>query len=87
MGVIKTSEDQAFLVSDSSKVQENGKSNKKEKKEADSKPKQNQQTSKGTSDSKKKKKKCPYYMRGFNPDESSMCTEQYFPSTKGNDVI
>ena len=67
MGVIQTSKDQALLVTESSKVQEKGKSKNKETKEADSKPKQNQQTFEGASGSKKKKKKCPYYIRGFHP--------------------
>ena len=68
MGVIKTSEDQAFLVTDSSKVQSKGKSKKEDPKEADL----NQQTSERASDSKRKKKKCPYYMRGFLPKDSCM---------------
>ena len=62
MGVIKTSKDQALLVIDSSKVQEKGKSKKKEPKSADSKPKQNQQNFEGAFGSKKKKfekKLCP----------------------------
>ena len=42
MGVIKTTKDQAVLVTDSSKAQAKGKSKKKEPKAADSKPKQNQ---------------------------------------------
>ena len=53
MGVMKTSKDQALLVSDSSKAQEKGKSKKKEPTAADSKPKQNQQASKGAFSSKK----------------------------------
>ena len=63
MGVIKTSKDQALLVSDSSKAQEKGKSKKKEPKAADLKPKQNQQASERAFDSKKNKfgkKLCPY---------------------------
>ena len=56
MGVIQTSKDQAFSVTDSSKAQANGKSKKKEPKVADLKPKLNQQTSKGASGSKQKKK-------------------------------
>ena len=69
MGVIKTSKDQDFLVSDSSKAQEKGKSKKKEPKAADSKPKQNQQTLEGASGSKKKKFEnnlCPYYEKGYH---------------------
>ena len=56
MGVIKTSKDQALLVSDSSKAQAKGKSKKKEPKAADLNPKHNQQTLEGASDSKQKKK-------------------------------
>ena len=76
MGVIKTSKDQALLVTDSSKAQAKGKSKKKEPKAAGSKPKQNQQTSKGASGSKKnnkfKNKMCPYCMRGFHPENSCL---------------
>ena len=96
MGVVKTSKDQALLVSNSSKAQEKGKSKKKDPKVVDSKPKKNQQTSEVASDSKKKKKKCPYCMRGFHPEDQctkktldqmkAMCTEQYFPSTKSSNV-
>ena len=68
MGVIKTSGDQYFLVTDSSKVKSKGKSKKNEPKVADS----NQQTSERASGSKKKKKKCPYYMMGFHPKDSCM---------------
>ena len=71
-GVIKTSKDQALLVSDSSKTQEKGKSKNKEPKPYDLKPKKNQQTFEGASSSKKKKKKCPYCMRGFHPKDSCM---------------
>ena len=42
MGIIKTSKDQALLVTDFSKVKSKGKSKKKEPKEADLRPKQNQ---------------------------------------------
>ena len=56
MGVIKTSKDQALLVTDPRKVQAKGKSKKNESKVADSKPKQIQQTSEGASGSKKKNK-------------------------------
>ena len=55
MGVIQTSNDQALLVTDSSKAQEKGKSKKKEPKATDSKPKQNQQASERVLGSKKKK--------------------------------
>ena len=55
MGVLKTSKDQALLVSNSFKAQEKRKSKKKEPKAADSKPKQNQQAFEGASGSKKKK--------------------------------
>ena len=72
MRVIKTSKDQALLVTDSSKVKAKGKSKKKEPKAADSKPKQNQQTFEEASGSKRKKKKCPYCMRGFHPEYSCM---------------
>ena len=68
MGVIETSKDQALLVTESSKVQAKGKSNKKETKAAYL----NQQTFERASSSKKKKKKCPYYMRGFHPEDSCM---------------
>ena len=68
MGVIKSFEDQYFLVTNSSKVQEKGKSKKKEPKATDS----NQQTFERASDSKRKKKKCPYCMRGFHPEDSCM---------------
>ena len=68
MGVIKTSEDQDFLVTKSSKAQEKGKSKKKEPKAADS----NQQTFERASSSKKKKKKCPYCMRGFHLEDLCM---------------
>ena len=67
MGVIKTSKDQALLVSDSSKAQAKGKSKKKEPKETDSKPKKNQQASEGASSSKNKKfenKLCRYCEKG-----------------------
>ena len=63
MIVIHTSKYQALLVTDSSKVQENGKSKKKDPKATNSKPKSNQQSSEGASGSKKKKlekKLCPY---------------------------
>ena len=69
MGVIKTSKDQYFLVTNSSKVQEKGKSKKKEPKATDSKPKQNQQTFEGASRSKKKKFEnnlCPYCEKGHH---------------------
>ena len=72
MGVIQTSKDQALLDIDSSKVQEKGKSKKKDPKAADLKPKQNQEASEGPSDSKRKNKKCPYCMRGFYPEDSCM---------------
>ena len=68
MGVIKTSKYQALLVTDSSKVQEKGKSKKKEPKAADL----NQQTSERASGSERKKKKCPYCVRGFHPEDSCM---------------
>ena len=69
MGVIKTSKYQSLPVFDSSKVQEKGKSKKKDPKAADSKPKQNQQSSEGASGSKKKKfenKLCPYCEKGYH---------------------
>ena len=47
MEVVKTSKDQAFLVTDSSKVQEKGKSKKKDPKLVDSKPKSISNLSKG----------------------------------------
>ena len=76
MGVIKTSKDQALLVTDSRKAQAKGKSKTMEPKEADSKPKQNQQTSEAAFGSKKKKKfenkMCPYCMRGFHLEKSCM---------------
>ena len=76
MGVIKASEDQSFLVTDSSKVQEKGKSKKKEPKAVDSNPKQNQQTSEGASGSKKKKKfenkLCPYCEKGYHLEDNCM---------------
>ena len=74
MGVIKTSKDQALLVSDSSKAQAKGKSKKKPK-AADSKPKQNQQAFEGASSSKKKKfekKLCPYFEKGYHLEEHCM---------------
>ena len=75
MGVIKTSKDQALLVSDSSKVQAKGKSKKKEPKAVDSKPKQNQQISEVASGSKKKKfekKLCPYCEKGYHIEDYCM---------------
>ena len=69
MGVIKTSKDQALLVTDSSKAQAKGKSKKKEPKAANSKPKHNQQTYEGAFGSKKKKfenKLCPYCVKGYH---------------------
>ena len=75
MGVIKTSKDQALLVSNSSKAQAKGKSKNKEPKAADSKPKQNQQTSKGAFGSKKKtfeKKLCPYCEKGYHLEDYCM---------------
>ena len=68
MGVINTYEDQYFLVTDSSKVEEKGKSKKEDTKAADS----NQQTFERAFSSKRKKKKCPYCMRGFHPEDSCM---------------
>ena len=76
MGVIKTSKDQALLVTNSRKAQYKGKSKKKDPKVVDLKPKQNQQTSEGASGSNKKKKfekkKCPYCMRSFHLEDSCM---------------
>ena len=75
MGVIKTSKDQALLVTDSSKAQDKGNSKKKEPKTTDSKPKQNQQTLEGASNSKKKKfekKLCPYCEKGFHLEDHCM---------------
>ena len=71
MGVIKTSKDQALLVTEFSKAQAKGKSKGKEPKAADLKPKEDQKTSEGALGSKKKKK-CPYCMRGFHPEDSCM---------------
>ena len=71
MGVIKTSKDQYLLVTDSSKVQEKGKSKKKEPKTTYSEPKQNEKIL-GSYGSKKKNKMCPYCMRGFHPEDSCM---------------
>ena len=75
MGVIKTSKDQALLVTNSSKAHAKAKSKKKEQKETDSKPKQNQQTSQGAFVSKKKKfekKLCPYCEKGYHLEEHYM---------------
>ena len=75
MGVIKTSKDQALLVTDSSKAQDKGKSKKKDPKEVDSKPKHNQKNSEGTSGSKKKKfdkNICLYCVKGFHLEEHCM---------------
>ena len=87
MGVIKTSKDQALLVTDSSKAQDKGKSKNKEPKEVDSNPEQNKQTSEEASSSKKKKEvQVSLLYEGFSSrrlvheedprlDEISMCTE------------
>ena len=79
MRVIKTSKDQAPLVTDSSKAQAKGKSKKKELKVADSNPKQNQQTSEGASSSKQKKKfknkLCPYCEKGYHIEDHFMRKE------------
>ena len=75
MGVIHNSKYQYLLVTDSSKVQEKGKSKKKEPKEVDSKPKPNQQASKGASVSKKnkfEKKLCLYCEKGYHLEENCM---------------
>ena len=76
MGVIQTSKNQALLVIDSTKVQAKGKSEGKEPKAADSKPKENQKTYEGASGCKNKKKfekkMCPYCMRGFHLEDSCM---------------
>ena len=75
MGVIQTSKDQALLVTDSSKAQENGKSKNKDPKAANSKPEQNQQASEGASGSKKKrfeKNLCLYYEKGYHLEEHCM---------------
>ena len=64
MGVIKTSKDKDFPVSNSSKAQSKWKSKKKDPKAADSKPKANKQASEGASGSKKNKFEnnlCPYF--------------------------
>ena len=63
---------------DSSKVQEKGKSNKKDPKTADSKPKPNQQASKTASISKKKKfgkTLCPYCEKGYHREDQFMRKE------------
>ena len=76
MGVIKTSKDQSLLVTNSSKAQAKGKSNKKEPKAVDSKPKQNQQTFEAAYDAKKKKKfekkLCPYCEKGYHLEKYCM---------------
>ena len=75
MGVIQTSKDQARLVTNSSKVQEKGKSKKKDPKVADSKPKQNQQAFERACGSKKKKfwkTLCPYCEKGYHLEEHCM---------------
>ena len=76
MGVIKTSKDQALIVTDSTKAQAKGESKGKEPKADDSKPREDQNTFEGASSSKKKKKfekkMCPYSMRGFHPKDSCM---------------
>ena len=73
MRVIKTSKDQNILVSDSSKVQENGKSKKKDPKAADLNHKSNEQSSEGGSGSKKKKFEnnlCRYCEKGYHLEEN-----------------
>ena len=78
MGVIKTSKDQALLVSNSSKAQAKGKSKKKEPKAADSKPKQNQPSFERASGSKKKKfgkRLCPYCEKGSHLEDHCMRKE------------
>ena len=78
MGVMKTSKDQALLVSHSSKAQAKGKSKKKEPKEADLKPKQNQQASERASSSKKNKfgkTLCPYCEKGYHLEYHCMTKE------------
>ena len=80
MGVIQTSKDQSLLVIDSSKVQEKGKSRKKEPKVADSKHKPNQQAFEGASGSKKKKfekKLCLYCEKGYHIEENWMRKQLY----------
>ena len=75
MGVIQTSKFQALLVTDSTKAQDKGSSNKKEPKSVDSKPKQNQQPSEGASGSKKKKFEnnlCPYCEKGYHLEDQCM---------------
>ena len=75
MGVIKTSKDQALLVTKSNKAKAKGKSNQKDPKAADPKPKQNQQTSEGASSSKKKKFEnniFPYCAKGFHHEDNCM---------------
>ena len=78
MGVMKTSKYQSPLVSNSSKVQAKGKSNRKEPKAVDSKPKHNQQTFEGAYGSKKKKfekKLCPYCEKGYHIEDHCMRKE------------
>ena len=78
MRVIKTSKDQALLVSNSSKVQAKGKSKKRETKAIDLKSKQNQKNSEGASASKKKKFEknlCPYFEKGYHLEDHFMRKE------------
>ena len=74
--VIKTSKEQALLVTDSNKAQAKGKYKGKEHKTTDLKPKENDKTFEGASDSKKKKKfekkMCPYCMRGLHLEDYCM---------------
>ena len=56
MGVIKTSKDQALLVTDSTKAQAKGRPKGKEHKTTDLKPKENQNTYEGASGFNKKKR-------------------------------
>ena len=76
MGVLRTSKNQAILVTDSTKEQDKGRPKGKEPKAYDLNPNENQNTSEGDSGSKKKKffekKMCPYCMRGFHPEDSCM---------------
>ena len=74
--MIKTSKNQALLVTDSNNVKARGKHKRKETKNIDLKPKENHISFDGALGSKKNKKfektKCPYCMRGFHIEGQCM---------------
>ena len=76
MAVLQNSKNQALLVTDSTKAQDEGRPKGKDPKISYSKPKENHKTSEGASSSEKNKnfenKMCPYCMRGFHPEDSCM---------------